>query len=101
MTRAQRPGRRAWASVCGNVARAGDRPSSIAEPASRASLVLPADAAAAEWACVRAHLFERAGQRLDVGVAQVPREVSLDSVAVVAASLFHGFGALVGRGDKD
>ena len=50
---------------------------------------------------MRAHLLERASQRLDIGVRQALREVSLDSVAVVAASLLHGFDALVGEGDED
>ena len=50
---------------------------------------------------MQAHLLERPSQRLDVGVRQVLREVSLDSVAVVAACLLHGLEAIAREDDED
>ena len=60
-----------------------------------------ADAAGAEWSCVGADLFERAGEGFDVGVGEVLGEVSLDSVSVVAAGALERLGAFVGEDDED
>ena len=49
---------------------------------------------------MRTHLFERSSERPNVRVRQVLREVSFDSVAVVAAGLFHCLGAFVGEDDE-
>ena len=50
---------------------------------------------------MRAHFLERAGERLDVGVGKVLREVSLDAVAVIATCLFHRLRALRGQDYED
>ena len=62
---------------------------------------LAADAAGAEWACVGADFFEGAGEGFGVCVGEVLGEVAIDAVAVVAASVLHRLGALVGDGDED
>ena len=63
-------------------------------------MLLTADAAEAERrAC--ALTFSRSRERLDVGVGEVSREVSLDPVAVVATGVFHRLGALLGQDDED
>ena len=64
-------------------------------------LLLAADASGAEWAGVGADFFEGAGEGLDVGLGEVLGEVAFDSVAVVAAGVFHRLGALVGEDDED
>ena len=63
--------------------------------------MLAADATGAEWACVCADTFERAGESFDVGLGEVLREVSFDSVSVVAPSELHCFGARVSEDDEN
>jgi len=46
-------------------------------------------------------LLERSGERLDVGVRQVTREVLFDSVPVEAPRALHHLAALVGENDED
>ena len=48
-------------------------------------LVLAANPPGPKRTCVRAHLLEGAGEGFDVVVVEVPREVSFDSVVMVAA----------------
>ena len=48
-----------------------------------------------------ADLFQCAGEGFDVGVGEVLGEVSLDSVAVVAAGALQRLGAFVGEDDGD
>src|SRR3954469_8918764 len=48
-----------------------------------------------------AHLFERTGDRLDIGICEVLREVPLDSLAVMSAAALHRLGALVGEDDEN
>src|SRR5450631_4488099 len=58
-------------------------------------------AAGAERTYVRADLFESAGEDLDVGVGDVPGEVSFDSIPVVAAGLVQLLGTRVGEDHQD
>ena len=62
---------------------------------------LGADASWAEGAGVGSDLLECAGERFDVGVREVAREVLVDSVAVMAARLLHRLAALVREEDED
>ena len=50
---------------------------------------------------MRADLFERAGEGLDVGVGEVLGEVPLDSIPVVPTGLAQLFRARVGQDDQD
>ena len=50
---------------------------------------------------MRAELLECAGKRLDVGVAQVLREVAFDRVSVMTARVLHRGPALVSEDDED
>src|SRR2546421_7991540 len=63
--------------------------------------VLAADAAGAKWAGVGADLFEGAGEGLDLVLGEMLREVSFDSVSVVAAGMFHRVAAFFGEHDED
>jgi hypothetical protein len=68
---------------------------------SHAGLVSAANAPGAKRTRVRADLLERAGERRDVGVGEVAREVLFDPMPVVAAGLLHRVAALVGEHDED
>src|SRR6266581_3519415 len=63
--------------------------------------VLAADAAGAKWAGVGADLFEGTGEGFDLVFGEVLREVSFDSVSVVAAGIFHRVAAFFGENDED
>src|SRR6266568_8736761 len=63
--------------------------------------MLAADAAGAKWAGVGADLFEGAGEGFDLVFGEVLREVSFDSVSVVAAGIFHRVAAFFGENDED
>ena len=62
---------------------------------------LAADAARAKGSRVCADLLECPGERFDVGVGQVTREVLLDCMAMVPARCLQRPTALVGEDDKD
>ena len=62
---------------------------------------LATDSTGAERSCVRADLLEGPGERFHVCVREVTREVSFDSVSVVAPRALEGRGARFGEDDED